>query len=137
MVAAQRVAMRGTDTRGEQEDAVAAELEDTALSTDGQDVTKHPRPLRARHQQKQQDEGSGDDDEGLQALMQRYVLVLTFLVFPETTNVVFTMLRPCHELISPVPGAYMWNDYSIQVMSQRRPVPADESPRDVFVRSEP
>ena len=65
--------------------------------------------------------------------MQRYVLVLTFLVFPETTNVVFTMLRPCRELISPVPGAYMWNDYSIQVLSQCRPVLADESPRDVFV----
>ena len=59
-----------------------------------------------------------DDKEGLKHFVQSYAMVVLFLVFPGTTNIIFTMLRSCRHFISPLPhgSSYMWNDYSIQVM---------------------
>ena len=58
-----------------------------------------------------------DEKEGLKDFMYRNVPVLMFLLYPSTTNIIFTQLRPCRQFMTPLPqgSEYMWNDYTIQV----------------------
>ena len=122
MVLARKMSMQGQVSVTAAKGHLEEELEDAAVETEAQNggSQRHRRRRkghkRARRLVEQQDVASKD---GLKAFMLNYCLVLLFLVFPSTTNIVFTMLRPCRQIISPLPhgSAWMWVDYSIQVLS--------------------
>lgn len=118
MEAARRVTMEDDGLDDEVEDTFADDLQDATVGAAGSSTTC-PEGVRTREQPKQEDEDFGHDSKGLKAFMYAYGLILMFLFFPQTTNVIFTMLRPCRQFISPLPDGsqYMWNDYTIQVTS--------------------
>ena len=124
MVLARKISMQGGTSRDDAKSHLEVEVEDAAVEseeqTDGTQRHRRRRKGRRRAQRivTQQDKASKHEDaEGLKAFVLNYCLVLIFLVFPRTTNIVFTMLRPCRHVASPLPhgSEWLWNDYSIQV----------------------
>lgn len=124
MMVARKVSMQGRVSSAEAKAHLEAELEDAAIEVEEQNgaprLERRRRKGRARARGivKRQDEAFKDSGtEGLWTFMLNYTLVFTFLIFPQSTNVVFTMLRKCRHIITPLPHGshWMWNDYSIQV----------------------